>query len=277
MTSDYWTAVVSPDMESGGALTDPTDRPVAVITGAARGLGRATALRFARAGYDVVVTARSARASAHPSLPGTVEDVVEELEQLGAAALAVPADLAEARSVEEIHRATADRFGRCDVLVNNAAYSPIRPLLELSPSKWHAALTVNVWAPAALARLFLPEMLERGSGAVINVGSVASVAPVPQAAPYCVSKAALERLTEVIEDEIGGRGVLAVCVRIEERIPSETDALMQSLGVGATSEPGQTTPEHYARAIEWLTSQPTLSGRTVTLSALREMGAMGDL
>jgi hypothetical protein len=71
--------------------------------------------------------------------------------------------------------------------------------------------------------------------------------------------------------------VLAVCVRIEERIPSETDALMQSLGVGATSEPGQTTPEHYARAIEWLTSQPALSGRTVTLSALREMGAMGDL
>jgi short-subunit dehydrogenase len=207
-------------------------------------------------------------------LPGTLEDVVQELEQIGVAAVAVPADLAEVRSVEEIHQATTDRFGRCDVLINNAAYSPVHPLLEMSPSKWRAALTVNVWAPAALARLFLPEMVERGSGAVINVGSVASVASVPRAAPYCVSKAALERLTEVIDDEIAASGVITACVRIDERIQSESDSLMESLGVGAISAPSRTSPEQYARALEWLTSQPALGGRTLTLAELWDLGAM---
>ena len=255
-------------------MTLKTGRPVAVITGAARGLGRVTALQFARAGYDVVVTARSSRANAHPSLPGTLEDVVQELEQIGVAALAVPADLAEAASIETIYQATTERFGRCDVLINNAAYSPVQPLLEMSPSKWRAALTVNVWAPAALARLFLPDMVERGSGVVINVGSVASVASVPRAAPYCVSKAALERLTEVIDDEIAGSDVITACVRIDERISSESDSLMRSLGVGASSEPGQTSPEQYAQALEWLTTQPELSGRTLTLAELWELGAM---
>lgn len=255
-------------------MTSETRRPVTVITGAARGLGRAAALHFARAGYDVVVTARSARANAHPSLPGTLEDVVQELEQIGVAALAVPADLSDSASTDKIYQATMDQFGRCDVLINNAAYSPVQPLLEMPASKWRAALTVNVWAPAALARLFLPDMVERRAGVVINVGSVASVASVPRAAPYCVSKAALERLTEVIDDEIAGSGVITACVRIDERISSESDSLMQSLGVGATSEPGQTSPEQYARALEWLTTQPGLSGRTLTLAELWDLGAM---
>ena len=259
----------------GGLVCSSDDAPVAVITGAARGLGRATALRMGSAGYRVVITARSSRSHRHPLFSGTIEDVRDDLERRGYEAFAIAADLADPHAIDEIYSVTMDRFGRCDALINNAAYAPVEPFLELSPSKWRAAITVNLWAPAALTRLFLPSMIERGSGAVINVGSGAAVENIPETAPYCVTKSALERLTEVIAAEVGDRGVTVACIRIAERISTEADSMMRSYGIGANSNaPGVTSPEQFADGVAWLIGKPEMNGRTLTLDELREFGAI---
>jgi len=246
--------------------------PVALVTGAARGLGRATALRLGAAGHRVVVTARSSRERPHPTFAGALEDVVEELSARGVEAYGIRADLSDPDAVQEIHARTMERFGRCDVLINNAAYSPVEPFLSMSPSKWRAALTVNVWAPAALTRWFLPAMIDRGSGAVINVGSGAAAENLPSVAPYCVTKAALERLTETVAAEVAGSGVTIACIRIAERIGTEADAMMRSHGIGeTTSEPDATSAEQFADVLAWLTRQRHLGGRTLTLQELRAL------
>ena len=95
---------------------------VAVVTGATRGIGRQTAKMLAEAGSRVVVVGRSTAASPHRRLPGTVEEVTRELETLGAEVLGVPADLGRSGEVERVVDAVMSRFGRCDVLVSNAAF-----------------------------------------------------------------------------------------------------------------------------------------------------------
>lgn len=256
-------------------MSSSNDVPVAVVTGAARGLGRATALRLGVAGYRIVVTARSSRDRRHPMFAGTVEDVSDELERAGIEAYAIPADLATEGAPGEIHAKTIERFGRCDVLVNNAAYSPVEPFLLMPPSKWRAALMVNVWAPTALTRWFLPAMVERGSGAIINVSSGSAVENIPSTAPYCVTKAALERLTETVAAEIAGSDVIVTSVRIAERIATEADLMMRSRGIGDSGAVAdETSPEQFAEALLWMVGQKRLQGRTLTLAELRASGAI---
>jgi NAD(P)-dependent dehydrogenase (short-subunit alcohol dehydrogenase family) len=214
-----------------------------------------------------VITARSTGAHPHPTFDGTLEETISELERSGIEARAVRADLSEPDGPDTVYEAAMKRFGRCDVLVNNAAYSPIAPFIDLPPSKWRAALMVNLWAPAALTRLFLPGMIDRGSGAVVNVGSVAAVSAIPSASPYCVTKAGLERLTEVVAGEMPVPGVTVACIRIDERIPTETDTMMRSLGIDGAPE-GRISGEQFADSVVWLVSQPALSGRTLTLTEL---------
>jgi len=253
------------------------NRPVAVVTGAARGLGRATALALSRSGYGVVIVARSTRSHAHPLFAGSIEAVRDEIEDAGGEALAVAADLADLGSVDVVVDATTARFGRCDVLVNNAAYSPIGPFAEVSASKWRAALMVNVWAPAALAKAFLPGMIERRTGRIVNVGSSAAVATIPGAAPYCVTKSALERLTAAIQAELAtDSGISISCIRIEERIETESNARMAAQGIGGSIDvESPTTAAEFGDAVVWLTRQTQeFGGRTLTLAQLRHVGAI---
>jgi NAD(P)-dependent dehydrogenase (short-subunit alcohol dehydrogenase family) len=251
---------------------------VAVITGAARGLGRATAVRFADAGYAVVLAARSTEESPHPMFQGTVDDVQAELEREGHLAHAVGVDLADPDGPGALYDETIRRFGRCDVLVNNAAYSPVEPFLSMSPSKWKAALMVNLWGPAALSRLVLPGMVDRGSGTVINVGSGAAVENIPSTAPYCVTKAALERLTETVGAEIAGSGATVVCIRIAERIATESDLMMRSKGVSKDQAiVDSTTPAQFADVVLWAVAREDLNGRTLPLDQVRRATTSGPV
>src|SRR5207245_10162814 len=116
---------------------------------------------------------------------------------------------------------TPDLFGPCDVLVNNAAVSFLGPFLEVPPSKWRAALAVNLLGPVMLAHGFLSGMVERGEGRIVNIGSAAAVSDVVLQLPYSVAKIGLERLTTGLAHQFGEQGVAVNCIRIDEVIPTE--------------------------------------------------------
>lgn len=161
---------------------------VAIITGASRGLGAATAVELARRGADMVLVARD-----HTGLDGTAAAV----SATGRRAHVHVEDLSTAGAGDRIITAALERFGRVDALINNAAMiEPIKRLARLSDDALHHALAVNVRAPAALIRAALPA-LRAVRGRVLNLSSSAARTPIEGLGAYCVSKAGLEMLTRV--------------------------------------------------------------------------------
>jgi NAD(P)-dependent dehydrogenase (short-subunit alcohol dehydrogenase family) len=171
---------------------------VVLITGASRGLGREIARVFARQDARLVLVARG-----EPAL----RQVAEELSRI-TEVLPLAADIGE--DAEQIARVAVDRFGRVDVLINNASDigpSPM-PLLEAYP--WEALLRVfriNAVAPLHLTQQLLPQMKARGNGVIINVTSDAGVQAYPGWGGYGASKAALEHLSRVLAEELRGSGI----------------------------------------------------------------------
>ena len=172
---------------------------VALVTGASRGLGRAFALALAEAGADLVLAARSV-----DDLQLTAEAAAKH----GVRAEAFRADMREARDIEALVEGAIRAFGRIDVLVNNAGISGAeKPVLDLERREWEDALAVNLLGPALLARAVARGMVERRQGRIINVASIAGLAPVSRLGPYCVSKAALIQLTRVMALELARHNV----------------------------------------------------------------------
>jgi len=172
---------------------------VALVTGASRGLGRAFALALAEAGADLVLAARSV-----DDLQLTAEAAAKH----GVRAEAFRADMRAARDIEALVEGAIRAFGRIDVLVNNAGISGAeKPVLDLERREWEEALAVNLLGPALLARAVARGMVERRQGRIINVASIAGLAPVSRLGPYCVSKAALIQLTRVMALELARHNV----------------------------------------------------------------------
>jgi NAD(P)-dependent dehydrogenase (short-subunit alcohol dehydrogenase family) len=170
-----------------------------LVTGPTRGVGRGIADAFARRGDRLVLVARSTDASPNKvGLPGTLDSVSTELRALGSPeVLSITADLAHLEEVERVVQEVQAAWGTPDVLVNNAAATFIGPFLDIPVSRWKTALGLNLLAPVALIHGFLPEMLRRDAGRIINITSAAArtreVRPrdVPQLS-YSASKAALD-------------------------------------------------------------------------------------
>src|SRR5580704_8942320 len=157
---------------------------VAIITGAARGLGRAVAVRLIERGARVAVNVRDA---------GRAEAVARDL---GPQALAVPGDIAAPDVPDAIARQTLDRFGRIDILVNNAALATSTRFGYLSADEWRLALEVNVTAPFLLTKAVLPTMKAQQYGRIVNISSTAGkTVSTLGGAHYTTSKAALQGLT----------------------------------------------------------------------------------
>ncbi|MBB5138001.1 2-deoxy-D-gluconate 3-dehydrogenase [Thermocatellispora tengchongensis] len=170
----------------------------AMVTGASRGIGRAIALAYAEAGADLALVARSAEALA---------EVAKEVEALGRTAVVIPCDLTDRdAAAAAVHRSIAD-LGQVDVVVNNAGGSNFMvPFRDLRLSGWDKLMRLNLDSAMAVCHAVAPHLLDRGSGSVINVGSVAAVSA-PMLAPYGAAKAALVGLTKTLAVEWGGSGV----------------------------------------------------------------------
>ncbi|HSS08434.1 MAG TPA: SDR family oxidoreductase, partial [Acidimicrobiales bacterium] len=187
---------------------------VAVVTGATRGIGKQAAWALGRAGARLVIVGRTSAAAPNPQLPGTVEGVADELAAAGIDARGVQANLVDPADTERIVASTHEWYGRCDVLVNNAAYTSNGPMIEVPWRRWQSAFRVQVVAPLQLCQGFVPGMLERGGGRVVNISSGASTSDMPNLALYSVSKLAMERWSEYMNLELGGRGVSFNTLRV---------------------------------------------------------------
>lgn len=168
-----------------------------VVTGASRGLGRELALGFARAGADLVLTARQ-----QPLL----EQLATEVRGLGREALVIPADLATREGADTLVAATL-ASGPVDVLVNNAGYSEPLPFLDAEDDVWERVMAINVMGVVRLTRGLGAAMLARGQGSVVMVGSVLGRTAIPGASPYIASKGAVEQLTRALGVEWARKGV----------------------------------------------------------------------
>ncbi len=171
----------------------------AIVTGASRGIGRAIALRLASAGASVVAGARSDHA----------EPVVREMEAAGGTAIAVALDVTETASISAMTQTALDRFGRVDVLVNNAGIVRDQLLLRMKPEEWDAVIATNLTAAFACCRAVLRPMLKQRSGRIVNIGSVVGRTGNPGQANYAASKAGLEGFTRSLAIEVASRGITA--------------------------------------------------------------------
>jgi NAD(P)-dependent dehydrogenase (short-subunit alcohol dehydrogenase family) len=188
-----------------------------LITGASRGLGRAIALAFAREGAALVIESRESSAE-------QLARVREEITALGAPVLAVRADVSSRDDVERLAAEALQRFGRVDVLVNNASALgpvPLPLLLDTPVEAMEGVLRTNLLGPFLLTRTLAGQMLARGDGLVINVTSDAGAVGYAHWGAYGVSKAALDQLTRVWAAELDGTGVGMVVVD-----PGSMDTLM---------------------------------------------------
>ncbi len=191
---------------------------ICLVTGASRGLGRALASAFARHGANLVINSRPASAS------GLAE--TERLVQAaGAKVLRVAADISQRADVERLAGEALARFGKVDVLVNNASAlgpTPMPYLIDYPIEDFETVLRTNLTGPFMLTRALVGQMLERGSGSIINISSDAGVVGYPTWGAYGVSKAALDQLTRTWAAELDGTGVRANSVD-----PGDMDTAMK--------------------------------------------------
>jgi meso-butanediol dehydrogenase/(S,S)-butanediol dehydrogenase/diacetyl reductase len=171
----------------------------AVVTGAATGIGRATAHAFARDGYAVALVGRRAE---------PLEEVADELRRSGGDAIAAPADVAAPEQAAAAIGTAVERFGGIDALVNNAGVEDSGPRLEESLERWEETLRINLTGAFLITQLALPHLIER-HGAVVNVASVNGILAGPGWTSYCVSKAGLIMLAKCVANDYGRQGVRA--------------------------------------------------------------------
>ncbi|HYV58410.1 MAG TPA: SDR family NAD(P)-dependent oxidoreductase, partial [Candidatus Nitrosopolaris sp.] len=150
--------------------------PVAVVTGASRGIGKRLCVDLAVAGYDVACVARTSRA-APGKLPGSIDETAEAVEHAGRRAIAVGLDVQDESGVAALAERVYGTWGRCDLVINNAAVAPPRPALDDAVKRWRLAVDVNLNGPFYLMYHLCPRMAAAGGGRVINVSSGAAVTP----------------------------------------------------------------------------------------------------
>ncbi|WP_250227906.1 SDR family NAD(P)-dependent oxidoreductase [Anaeropeptidivorans aminofermentans] len=167
---------------------------VAIVTGSTSGMGRATALLFAREGAKVVVTGRNEERA---------KEVVDEIKAEGHEATYVIVDMVDLDSVKKIVDVAVDTYGTVDILFNNAGLLSVTPLTQLTMKEWHDVMNVNLTAPLYLTQLVAPIMKEKGHGIIINTSSVAGAHAHHGMAAYVTSKHALSGLTKSMAWELG--------------------------------------------------------------------------
>ena len=172
---------------------------VALITGAGRGIGRAIALRLARADIALVLAART---------ESQLTETAHLARQLGVQALPLPTDLTRDEQTEALVTTALERFGHLDIVVNNAGGGPPRtPVVKARPADWDATLRTNLWATMLVSKLVLPAMLAQGRGAIINICSQAGLAGRAGEAAYAAAKFGVRGFSQALLEEVREKGI----------------------------------------------------------------------
>lgn len=215
----------------------------AIVTGASRGIGRATARTLAGEGARLLLVARGADA---------LDEVVEEISRDGGTAVAVAADLTEPTAAAVVVQRCMEAFGRLDVLVNNAGGARPKALAELTHQDWHEAMELNLFSAARLSVAAAGPMREAGWGRLVHIGSTNGTRPDPLFAPYSAAKAALANLSVTLSVELSPHGVLSNCI-----VAGITETELVRDNAAATAErTGRSIEEVMARTLA-RTAPPT--------------------
>lgn len=199
----------------------------ALVTGAGRGIGAATARALAAAGARVVVAARRLTQA---------EAVAQPIRAAGGEALAAQCDVTDDASVAAAFAAARQAFGAVDILIVNAGViAPIARLVEADPAAWMAAIDVNLVGAYRCLRAALPDMLTRGEGVVINLSSGAAHRPLEGWSAYCASKAGLAMLTRAAHEEYGAAGLRVIGVS-PGVVDTDMQAAIRASGVNPVSK-----------------------------------------
>lgn len=206
-----------------------SEQPVAIITGASSGIGAASARLFAKAGYRVVLAARRLE---------RLEALDEEITKKGGEAIALSVDVSKIENIQEMVNITLETYGRIDVLVNNAGFGRTKWLEDLDPIKDIAAqVEVNLLGAIQSARAVLPQMIDQGSGHIINMASLASFIGSPTYSVYAATKFGLRGFTDALRREVGVLGIHVSAI-YPGAVKTEFASHMQ-----AERKTGITTPE----------------------------------
>ena len=237
---------------------------VAIVTGASRGVGAATAVLLAERGCAVTCAARATDETPLP-IPGTIDDTVRRITDAGGEAMAVATNLARDDEVERMVATTLERFGRVDVLVNNAAIT-FPGDLEMDLKRFDLVMQVDVRAPLIAIRAVASAMKAAGGGAIVNVSSVAGLNYIPGLMAYGMAKAALEHLTVSAAHQLQPFGIAVNTFRIDIPVASEGFVFNMPDADHSDWEPSEVAAE----GIIWMLEQPpSYTGHNAGMARLR--------
>jgi NAD(P)-dependent dehydrogenase (short-subunit alcohol dehydrogenase family) len=243
---------------------------VAVVTGAAGGLGTSFCLALAAAGARIVAADRDEVGAAR---------TVERVQAAGGAALAVAVDVADPIATADMAQAALGRWGRIDILVNNAAlYGTLsrRPFWELAPAEWDAVMAVNLKGPWLCARAVYPAMRRQRRGKIINIASATFLSGSPLWSHYVASKGGLVGLTRVLAREAGDDGICVNAIAPGFTLTDASRAVMpdaEGYGVARGAIKRAETPDDIAGLVVFLASPASdfISGQTIVVDGGRQM------
>ena len=221
---------------------------VAIVTGASRGIGRAVAIALATEGAKVAVNyARSSEAA---------QQVVKEITEAGGEAIAIGADVSKAEEVDTLVKQTLEKFGRVDLLVNNAGITRDTLLLRMKPEDWQAVIDLNLTGVFLCTKAVSKLMLKQRSGRIINIASVAGQMGNPGQANYSAAKAGVIGFTKTAAKELASRGVTVNAVApgfIATDMTSElnSEAILKFIPLGRYGQ-----PEEVAGMVRFLAADP---------------------
>jgi citronellol/citronellal dehydrogenase len=241
---------------------------VAIVTGASRGIGKAIAIALATEGANVIVAARTEQEGG--PLPGTIYKTADAIRALGGKALAIRTDVTKEDEVIKLAERTLKEFGVIDILVNNAGIDFPGKFLDVPIKRWDLIMAVNLRGTFLCTKAVLPTMMKRRRGNIINLSSVAGTRLILLDLAYGVSKAAIERFTYGLAQEVKEYNIAvnALC-------PSITDTEGVALWIPSKDKSGWQKPEMWGRYAVFLATQDarSLTGRVLSAEELAELGA----
>lgn len=238
---------------------------VAVVTGASRGIGRAIALALAAEGANVAIN--------YASSSGAADEVVAEITAAGGGAIALQADVSKVDQVEALFNAVTEKWGRIDVLVNNAGITRDTLLLRMKPEDWQAVIDLNLTGVFLCTRGVSKLMLKQKSGRIINIASVAGQMGNPGQANYSAAKAGVIGFTKTIAKEFASRGITVNAVApgfISTDMTKDlkgTEEILKFIPLGRYGE-----PEEVAGLVRFLAADPAAA--YITGQAINVDGGM---
>ncbi len=258
------------------AMFDLTGR-VALVTGTSRGLGQSFARALARSGADLILTSRRQK----DLLP-----FQEEIQAMGRKAVALELDVRDEASIANMAEQALAAFDAIDILVNNAGCNVRKPALDVSWQDWNQVLDTNLRGSFFVAQAIAPQMIARGYGRIINIGSVTSVAGYAGLAPYTASRGGIRQLTMSLADEWGKHGVTVNCLapgwfktdqnKILYEDPEWVEYLVDRIPLKRAGTPGDLDGAIVFLASEesrYITGQTLLVDGGISTGAMRAMPA----